>query len=585
MNREPAPFERPIHARIHDSALERVTRFFTAGLADIFNELFQNARRAGATRIHVHVEPAPDGEPALISILDDGAGIADPALLLSFGENGWSRSLVAREDAAGMGFLALARRGCTVRSRPRSANGEAFPGWRVELRPEHFLGEAEATVRRDEQAPWPHGSVVSFTGDETCRGIRAAAGGAARHLPLPVHLQGLPDSPPDGERLERRDFLAGAIHTERWRGIAFGVFRNRRRAFHDHDANFHGITVAAGLPEVRSATNDNWSVRVDIQDCPHLELVLPARRTVVQTPFLGELRGAARLCIYRAMAAHPSPAPAFEDWKRAREAGIRIEAPIPRLRPWRPSAADRHEWTELPQRSEPGPDALVVDFDPDPPESQAFYRGAVRAGIAHRLFETDRALEGYDWYDRLDRAESLRTEVLAEGRSFTMEHDAPCRPEGCEPSQPPVRPEDILVTLSLRSPGKAARSYTFATDLALPGDPFCGIDDVRPLATLDSDLQPGALVGLLQAAYFDPSDEADADSWETQRERFRQDALKLATQLLCGEEEALRQTLLDAAERDFRWLVPPDRTATVAIRGRKVSVTLDPPPPPPETVP
>ena len=48
-----------------------------------------------------------------VTIADDGSGIADPAVLLSFGENGWSDDLVRREDAAGFGFASLSRRGCS----------------------------------------------------------------------------------------------------------------------------------------------------------------------------------------------------------------------------------------------------------------------------------------------------------------------------------------------------------------------------------------------------------------------------------------------------------------------------------------
>ncbi|MDE0650820.1 MAG: ATP-binding protein, partial [Gammaproteobacteria bacterium] len=108
---------RTIRARIHDSALKRVTRTFAATLADIFAETLQNARRAGATRVNVVIgEHERGGEPT-VTVLDDGQGIADPWVLLSFGENGWSGELVEREDAAGMGMLSLARRGCAVSSR------------------------------------------------------------------------------------------------------------------------------------------------------------------------------------------------------------------------------------------------------------------------------------------------------------------------------------------------------------------------------------------------------------------------------------------------------------------------------------
>ena len=72
-----------IRARISAGALDKATRFFNAGLEDIFNELLQNARRAGATRVEV-IE-----EPEHIIVRDDGVGMRNPETLLSFGKSGW----------------------------------------------------------------------------------------------------------------------------------------------------------------------------------------------------------------------------------------------------------------------------------------------------------------------------------------------------------------------------------------------------------------------------------------------------------------------------------------------------------------
>ena len=128
---------RTIRARIHETAVKRVTRIYAATLADIFAETLQNSRRADAARVRISVSAStarPDdvaatkGEPPLtVTVSDDGAGIADPAVLLSFGENGWDDALVRREDAAGFGFASLARRNCTVSSRPRSPAGRWCP--------------------------------------------------------------------------------------------------------------------------------------------------------------------------------------------------------------------------------------------------------------------------------------------------------------------------------------------------------------------------------------------------------------------------------------------------------------------------
>ena len=292
-----------IRARIHENAIKRVTRTYASTLTDVLVETLQNSRRAGATRVRIAVaapEARPDGNtvasgetPLTVTITDDGAGIADPAVLLSFGENGWSDELVRREDAAGFGFASLSRRGCTVCSRPRVPDGSTMPGWQVELTRKHFLGEGEARIHADDGAPYPHGTSISFPATESVTSIRNAAENAARHYPLPVICEdGVADAS-DPEDLPRRAFLDGALHAAQWRGLAFGVFRNRRRGYNDPDLNFFGLTLPVGLPTVETVHAGIWSVRADVSDCPELELVLPARKEAVENEFLKEMREAA----------------------------------------------------------------------------------------------------------------------------------------------------------------------------------------------------------------------------------------------------------------------------------------------------
>ena len=567
-----------IHARVHDGAIRRVTRMYAAGLADAFIEAFQNSRRAGATRVRVTVGGPADTGPLTVTVADDGDGIADPAVLLSFGENGWSEDLVRREDAAGMGMLSLARRGCIVSSRPRASNGETAPGWRVELTPEHFLGEAEAAVRPDDAAPWPHGATVTFRAakTETADAIRRAAETAARHYPLPVVFENVPDTPAGGEELERRAFLDGALHAERWQGLVFGVFKDRWNGFglHDPDVNFHGLTVAVRLPTVETVHGPRWSVAADIDDCPALELVLPARKEAVETPFLAEMREAARLAIYRAMAADPDPRPAFEDWTRAKDAGIDIPPPPAELRPWRAGLADIENWQEPPKRAAAGPGALVMAYDPEPPEAQAFQRALQGVRLAGNLFETDRRLEGYGWYDRLDRVVNIHTTVTIDGRTLAL--DAFPVPERTGGPQAPLaqRPEAICISLAIKPAEGPGRILDLETDLVFAGEAWSWVGDALPLVTADSAVEPYALAELMRAAFFSPSDDADADSWERQRTDFDQEALHIATRLLVSDDEARRTSIADAVSRELFWLFPRDRTVDIAVRHRRVTVTL-----------
>ena len=576
---------RTIRARIHESAVKRVTRIYAATLADIFAETLQNSRRAGATGVRIAVAATaarPDDTaattgdtPLTVTISDNGAGIADPAVLLSFGENGWDDELVRREDAAGFGFASLARRNCAVSSRPRSPDGEMAPGWRVTLVPEHFLGEADAETCADEEAPYPHGTSISFEATESIAAIRNAAENAARHYPLPVVFEDRTEDAAAGpEVLSRRAFLDGAVHAEPWRGLVFGVFRNRRAGYRDPDLSFFGLTLTVGLPNVETVHGATWTVLADICDCPDLELVLPARKEAVENAFLREMREAARLAIYRAMAADPISRPAFEDWTRAREAGIEMAPPPAVLRPWRPSIANVDDWRDPPKLAPVDQDALVMDCDPEPPEAQALWRAAEREGVAPRLLEADRRLDGYGWYDRLARTTGIAVEVTLDGKRHALD-DAPL-PERTGPTaaELPPRPEAVSIELAVRAADGSADTLRLPTDLAFAGEAWSWLDDALPLVTADSALQPHELATLLRSAFFSPSDDVEADSYETQRDRFDEEALHLATRLLLSDDEACRQSIAEAVRRELMWFVPGDRAVDIRIRRPDVTVTL-----------
>ncbi len=576
---------RTIRARIHESAVKRVTRIYAATAAEILAEILQNSRRAGATRVGIsvaapagHPQEAADGTgetPLIVTISDDGAGIADPAVLLSFGENGWDDALVRREDAAGFGFASLARRNCAVSSRPRPPNGEILPGWRVALSPGHFLGEVDAEVLADEEAPYPRGTAISFQATEAIAAIRNAAETAARHYPLPVVFQDRAEDDTAGpEELPRRAFLDGAVHAEPWRGLVFGVFRNRHDGYRDPDLNFFGLTLTVGLPTVETVHGATWTVLADVDDCPDLELVLPARKEAVENAFLKDMREAARLAIYRAMAADPNPRPAFEDWTRANEAGIDIAPPPAVLSPWRPGTADVDDWRDPPNLAPARADALVMGCDPEPPEAQPLWRAAERAAIASRLFENDRRLEGYGWYDAFDRVTGIAVEVTLDGTRHALD-DIPL-PERTGPTaaELPPRPEAIRIALAVRPATGRGRTLDLPADVVFAGEAWCYIGDAVPLVTADSALQPHEFAALLRNGFFSPSDDFDADSRETQRDRFDEDALHLATRLLLSDDDACRQSIAEAVRRQLMWFAPQDRAVDIRIRRPDVTVTL-----------
>ena len=577
---DPSHLPVTIRARVHEGAIDRVTRFFDAGLAQAFTELIQNLRRSGAARIAVTTEAIEKGQVSgaiRVTVGDDGDGIADPAVLLSFGESGWDRDTAQREDPACMGVYALSKRGCVISSRARGPLLDLAPGWRVALTPECFLGKEDAEVVEGD-APLPHGTAISFIAHESLATVEGALADAARYCPLPVTL--------NGKACRRKAFLDGAVHAERWRRLVFGVFRNRLTGFDAPDLNFHGLTLSVRLPSVDPVEGGAWSVRADIEACPELELVLPARREAVETPFLTEMREAARLAIYRAMAAaDPAPRIAFKDHHKAAEAGIALPVPTAELRPWRPAIADIDDWRDTPSYAPVGAGTMVMAVDPEPQDAQALWRAADQAGIAgvECLFEGDARFEGYAWYDALARVTEIRIDVTEADVTHSL--DALRGTDGCASPDTATAPglPDTLARLDAidmhlrieRSDGPP-ETMTVPGDVAFLGEDGSWVEDARPLVTRGSKLAPMQLTRLLHASYFSASDDAEADSYDTQSARFDQDATHMAIKLLATEDEARKHTIAEAVWREILWVMPRDREVSIKVNGGKVAVEFGP---------
>jgi hypothetical protein len=92
-----------IQAQVSQATLSKVSRLFNSSLTDCLNELLQNARRAGATTVKMTLS-----DDRLLTLEDDGTGIAQPQTLLTLGESDWSEETQQQEDPAGMGVFSLA---------------------------------------------------------------------------------------------------------------------------------------------------------------------------------------------------------------------------------------------------------------------------------------------------------------------------------------------------------------------------------------------------------------------------------------------------------------------------------------------
>ena len=215
--------------------------------------------------------------------------------------------------------------------------------------------------------------------------------------------------------------------------------------------------------------------------------------------------------------------------------------------------------------------------DPDPPEAQALWRAAERAGVAKRLFEADRRLEGYGWYDGLDRVTGIDTEVTANGKAWPLDRfPAPAR-TGAPAAPLPARPDAIRMALAVRTVGGRTHALHLPADLAFAGEAWSWVGGALPLVTADSPLEPYRLAQLLRLGFFSSSDDADADSRETQAVRFEEEALHVATRLLCSEDSALVLSIAESVRREIFWLVPHSRKVEISITRPDVRVVLGDP--------
>ena len=371
------------------------------------------------------------------------------------------------------------------------------------------------------------------------------------------------------------------------RASCFGVFKDRHAGYRVPDVNFHGLTLPVRLPQIDAVEGGVWSARADIDSCPDLELVLPARKEAVETPFLEDMREAARLAVYRAMAqVDPVPRVAWTDWHKAKEAGIEMPEPPAELRPWRPAIADTDLLGRAVRLSQAvGTDAISnagrprASRGPGAPSRPRPYRAPGRIGSPRSgLFASEPRFEGYPWYDALARVTGIETLVTVDGAVRSL--DSFREPQnGGEPE----RPETIVMHLNVLHPPKSPRhcfrkcdTIAVPADLAFAGEAWSSLHDALPLVTADSGIAPEELSRLLRTAFFSPSDDAEADSWETQLTRFEEEALHMSLKLMCSVEEARQRTIADAVWREIFWLMPRDRTVTIVVRGGKVSVDIGP---------
>ena len=536
-------FPTTLHTAVGDSLLTRITRLFDGSVSACLIEAIQNARRAGAKRIDISRIESDRGP--VLRIRDDGCGIADPVKFLTLGDSGWDETIARSEDPAGMGVFSLAGRHVTVRSHA----AELGAAWQVTIP----SGAWESGQPLDlAPAAIDKGTEIEVDMAESwVSALEQAVKNAARFCPVPVWL--------DGQRQPYESFLAGAKRVEKWNGCRIGIFADKYEP-HREDAriNFHGLTVPCRLPHIYDVDGGRgWYAKVDIIDAGHLQLVLPARKEMVQGPALEALREACEVAIFRTIAREGHHRLSHAHWRRARALSVFLPEAAPWLSAWIPRTAEA-ENTLVGERVAGEPMILM------PVDEAHIEQCGARAVIPRRLHGVTPVdpideFAGYIWYDELPRVLGWSFRVhRGEGDVFDYAADMQL-PQGLVSGRVDTMELEIAVQASATCPEPPVILTLPADVLIIPDDGSTDPENLTILLSADCAITPGELASLLEAACFDPSDDCEAGSYHSQQAAFDMQARFAANMLLLGEDTAIIERVREAIREHVSWLIPKDR--------------------------
>ena len=249
------------------------------------------------------------------------------------------------------------------------------------------------------------------------------------------------------------------------------------------------------------------------------------------------------------------------------------------LRRWRP-----HSWTRQDKTAEAfdttgkaGDEPVLVTMD-DMVENRdlaALYRAFERNGIARRLFQPEPALEGTPWYDGLERIVAMSIEYRTGDQTFTLECPR------ADPDSDAVRTAgnqacaDAIKVRTVLRRKEATRTLELETDFAVANEYEPAPTAAGIIVTGDTALGIEELAELIHDAVFEPGDDEDDDSIETQLEDSREDAHHAACKLLLDHATAEAEGIRYAVQHRIAHLIPDEHTVQIIKHRGQDSVQVD----------
>lgn len=275
--------------------LKSIPDLFDHNLRSILTELFQNARRAGASEIKLHVE-TQGAEMYRITVTDNGCGSSLQKMLGDFANKSrWSEEIQASENPAGMGVFSLysASKNAPVEI---LSNGEY-----TQMGKEQFTGDKPVEVHPRPDAD--SGTSITFTikGDYTVLDLLRIRENHIMHnriihlmLFTPMTIKFWYDAEFVGE-FGNKNLLAteeGCVTEFDDCAVAVVPFEDNHTAEgYPVDPvvfNFHGcmprMETCATLSVVTKDMSYRIRIRVDVRDGSAMALKLPDRNVMIEDP-------------------------------------------------------------------------------------------------------------------------------------------------------------------------------------------------------------------------------------------------------------------------------------------------------------
>lgn len=439
----PQEGERKFRASVDASFLDKVSRIFDASPLTVFNEMLQNARRAGARRVTVHLSVCADLKKVSVRFIDDGRGVDSPEVLLRLAGSQWEQNVSEREDPAGMGFFCLSRcENVVVKSR----------NWVGEFTAGVFSGQEDLIMREVSEDHYVTGMEVSWDWTTTASEVVGAITRASRYCGLDSVTIDRCDVASDGcggwvvsepakvESIIPVSYLHDCNRSKELPDL--GVTIGLRYWDHSHDSghgtfrggfmvNFHGVQIQvyggeAGtehLMKMDGHFDRSFEIKVDVSATHDLQLVLPARNALMHTPGRDRLMLECERFLFECIVdktdtalvgnrGHRFP---FSVYQRGIDVfGIDIgEA--------RPCLTSRARYTEVDCSTA----NVLLSYVEDNQSwgVRAFEHAVVSAvgDAGYIVCRPRRAMQGYSWYDSLPRIGGVR--ILVDGTVYNNDND------------------------------------------------------------------------------------------------------------------------------------------------------------------